>query len=264
MSRSGGISGTQSGVIVFVHGVPETAGVWDGVRRAVAAAGGGDAGSESMAVGLPGFGTPRPTGFGANKDEYVDWLVGELDAVEGPIDLVGHDWGALLVFRVASAHGDRLRSWAIDCGNLAHPDYEWHEIAKVWQTPDQGEAFVAAMTAQTPEEQAPGLEALGVPREHALAMAAASDATMGACILDLYRSATPNPHATWGPLVPTSAPGLIVHSTADPFSDEALARGVADALGARFATLDGIGHFWPYQAPEAAAALLSSFWSSLT
>jgi pimeloyl-ACP methyl ester carboxylesterase len=241
-------------VIVFVHGVPETATLWHGVREAI--------GRESVAVALPGFGTPRPTGFGATKDEYADWLVGELDRVAGPIDLVGHDWGAGLAFRVATAHGDRLRSWVIDCGSLPHPDYEWHELAKIWQTPEQGEAFVASMTAQTPEEQAPGLEALGVPHEHALAMAAASDATMGACILDLYRSATPNIHADWGPLAPTAAPGLIVHPTADPFSIEPLARGVADALGARYATLDGVGHFWPYQAPERAAEVLTSFWSS--
>lgn len=241
-------------MIVFVHGVPETAAIWDGVRRAID--------HESVAVALPGFGTPRPTGFGATKDEYADWLVGELDRIEGPIDLVGHDWGAGLAYRVATAHGDRLRSWVIDCGSLAHPDYEWHDLAKIWQTPNDGEAFIAAMTAQTPEEQAPTFEGFGVPHDHALAMAAASDATMGACILDLYRSATPNMHADWGPLAPTSAPGLVVHPTLDPFSIEPLAREVADALGARYATLDGIGHFWPYQAPEQAADLLVKFWAS--
>ena len=240
---------------MFVHGVPETAAIWDGVRRALD--------RESVALALPGFGTPRPTGFGATKDEYLDWLLDELDAVEGPVDLVGHDWGALLTFRVATAHGARLRSWAIDCGSVVHPDYEWHDFAKVWQTPEQGEAFVAALTAQTPDEQAPTFEAMGVPHEQALEMSAASDATMGACILDLYRSATPNPHADWGPLAPTTAPGLVIHPTTDPFSDEKLAGATAEALGARFATLDDIGHFWPYQAPEQGAALLESFWSSL-
>jgi pimeloyl-ACP methyl ester carboxylesterase len=242
-------------VIVFVHGVPETAAIWDGVRRAID--------RESVALALPGFGTPRPVGFGATKDEYADWLRGELDAIDGPIDLVGHDWGAPLTFRVATAHGDRLRSWAIDCGNVAHPDYEWHDFAKVWQTPGEGEAFVAAQTAQTPEEQAPLFEAMGVPRDEALAMTAMADATMGACILDLYRSATPNPHAHWGPLAPTKAPGLVVHPTADPFGDERLAGEVAEALGAGFVRLDEIGHFWPYQAPEQAAAVLESFWASL-
>ncbi|HEV7757353.1 MAG TPA: alpha/beta hydrolase, partial [Acidimicrobiales bacterium] len=195
-------------MIVFVHGVPETAAVWDGVRQAI--------GQESVAVALPGFGTPRPQGFGATKDEYADWLLGQLDGIDEPIDLVGHDWGAGFVLRVATAHGDRVRSWVADCGSLAHPDYEWHDFAKVWQTPGEGEAFVAAQTAQTPEEQAPVFEAMGIPHDRAIEMSAASDATMGACILDLYRSATPNIHAAWGPFSPTSAPGMIVHATDDP------------------------------------------------
>ena len=34
-------------------------------------------------------------------------------------------------------------------------------------------------------------------------------------------------------------------------------------LGARFAPLEGVGHWWPYEAPEAGAAALTSFWASL-
>ncbi len=44
------------------------------------------------------------------------------------------------------------------------------------------------------------------------------DATMGACILDLYRSATQNPYQHWGPWTPTRAPGLVLHPTEDPFA----------------------------------------------
>ncbi len=55
-------------MIVFVHGVPETAAIWNKVRRALD--------RESVAIELPGFGCPRPEGFGATKDDYVDWLLG--------------------------------------------------------------------------------------------------------------------------------------------------------------------------------------------
>lgn len=112
---------------------------------------------------------------------------------------MGHDWGAGITYRVATAHGDRLHSWAGDVGNLAHPDYEWHDFAKLWQTPGEGEAFVESQNALPTEERATVFDAMGVPRDDALEMAAASDATMGSCILDLYRSATPNPHHHWGP-----------------------------------------------------------------
>ncbi len=242
-------------MIVFVHGVPETGALWDRLRRLID--------RDAVALDLPGFADPRPAGFGATKDDYVDWLLGELDGIEGPIDLVGHDWGAILTYRVATAYGDRLRSWAADCGNLVHPDYVWHDFAKVWQTPGDGEAFFEAQDALAPEERVAGYELLGLSREDALDMTTRADPSMAACILDLYRSATPNPHHHWGPLAPTFAPGLVLHMTDDPFGDEALGRASADALGAHFERVEGSGHFWPYQIPEAAAVVLEAFWDSV-
>jgi pimeloyl-ACP methyl ester carboxylesterase len=242
-------------MIVFVHGVPETGAIWDKVRGLID--------RESVALALPGFGCPRPQRFVPDKDSYVDWLLDELAAIDGPIDLVGHDWGAGLTYRIASAHGDRLRSWAADVGNIVHPDYVWHDFARIWQTPGEGEAFFASQNEQTPAERAPVYEMMGIPAADALEMATAGDATMGECILGLYRSAVPNPHAHWGPWSLTSVPGMVIHPTDDPFGNEQLASEVAVAFGARFELLPGVGHFWPYQAPEAAAALLTGFWSSL-
>jgi pimeloyl-ACP methyl ester carboxylesterase len=242
-------------MIAFVHGVPETAAIWNKVRAATD--------RESVALALPGFGCPKGEGFGATKDDYVEWLLGELDQLAAPVDLVGHDWGAGLTFRVATAHGERLRSWVADCGNIAHRDYEWHDIAKLWQAPGEGEAFVQAQNDLPVEQRAAVYEAMSVPHEDALEMAAAFDETMGECILALYRSAMPNAHSLWGPWSPTAAPGLVLHPTEDPFSHDAMAGEVADELGARFARLEGAGHFWPYQNPDAAVAALESFWASL-
>lgn len=242
-------------MIVFVHGVPETAAIWRKVRAAI--------GADSVALALPGFGSDRPDGFAATKDAYVEWLLEELVALDGPIDLVGHDWGAGFTYRVATAHGDLIRSWVADVGNIGHRDYHWHDFATTWQTPGDGEAFIEAQDAQPVAERAAGFELFGLDADDALEMAAGSDLTMGRCILDLYRSATPNIHAHWGPWAPTDAPGLVIHPTEDPFSDEARAAEVAEALSAGFARLDGAGHFWPYQAPEQAAALLTEFWSTL-
>ena len=242
--------------VVFVHGVPETAAIWRKVQDRI--------GRESIAVSLPGFGCPRPDGFGATKDEYVAWLVAELDAIGEPVDLVGHDWGAPLTMRVASAFGDRLRTWAADCGGLVHPDYEWHAFAKIWQTPGEGEAFMDQQRAQPVEEAAAGLaQIMSISPEDALEMASGQDETMSACILDLYRSALPNPYADWGPFAPPSAPGLVVQATEDPFADPRLSREVADLLGAEVGLLEGVSHFWPYQAPDQAAALLTEFWATL-
>ena len=73
-------------MIVFLHGVPETAALWDKVRAQFD--------EETVALSLPGFGCARPTGFGATKDDYAAWLVGELEKFDAPVNLVGDDGGA--------------------------------------------------------------------------------------------------------------------------------------------------------------------------
>jgi pimeloyl-ACP methyl ester carboxylesterase len=243
-------------VIVFVHGVPETAAVWDGVRAALDL--------PSVALSLPGFGVPVPDGFGGTKDDHAAWLVAELEAIGRPVHLVGHDWGTGLVARVATAHGELVASWAIDVGNILHPDYVWHDVAQLWQTPAVGEQVMEAMAATPVEDQAQGLTGLGLALDDARELAGWSDDVMRTQILELYRSAVPNIHAAWGPWAPTAAPGLVLHATEDPFSDEALAAEVAQQLGAELAVLDGVSHFWPAQAPELGADALRRFWSRLS
>jgi pimeloyl-ACP methyl ester carboxylesterase len=243
-------------VIVLVHGVPETDGLWRKLRSLLDA--------ESVALSMPGFGCPRPHGFGATKDAYVAWLMDELDRIDGPIDLLGHDWGAGLTYRVATAYGDRLHSWAADVANILHPDYQWHDFARIWQTPGDGEAFFEAQLATPATERAQVFEAFGVGHEDALEIAAVPIEPMGGCILDLYRSATPNAYADWKEAWgPTRAPGLVLCPTEDPFGDQSQSRYVAQSLGARHELIEGAGHWWPVQAPDAAAAIYGDFLSSL-
>ncbi len=243
-------------MLVLVHGVPETAVIWDRLRDRLD--------RESVALPLPGFGCARPADFAADKDAYVEWLLAELDALDGPVDLVGHDWGAGLTYRVAMSHPDRLHAWAADVGNILHPAYVWHDLARVWQTPGEGEALFEDQLGRDPSEVARVFATLGVPEREALAMASAADPVMAGCILDLYRSAVPNVHAHWGPLRPTTgAPGLVLLPTLDPFGDEGQSREVAGALGAAHRRLEGAGHFWPAEAPDLAADVLTSFFASL-
>jgi pimeloyl-ACP methyl ester carboxylesterase len=242
-------------VILFLHGVPETSHIWTKVRTLID--------RPSVAPDLPGFGCARPDGFAATKDAYVDWVLGEIERIGEPVDLVGHDWGAGITYGVVTQHPDaNVRSWVADVGAIAHPEYEWHDFAKIWQTPGDGEAWVTSTAATSAPDRAVLYEALGIPSEDALAMATSFDEVMGGAILDLYRSATPNPHAHWGPWSPTKATGLVLHPSADPFDDLARSQEVAAALGARHATIEA-SHFWGYQAPDQAAAVLTAFWDSL-
>ena len=43
-------------------------------------------------LSLQGFGSLTPAGWGATVVEYCDWLISELEKIEGEFDLVAHDW----------------------------------------------------------------------------------------------------------------------------------------------------------------------------
>jgi pimeloyl-ACP methyl ester carboxylesterase len=244
---------------VFVHGVPETSQIWDGVRAVLDV--------DSVALSMPGFGCPRPDGFTATKDAYAQWLADALDEVAGPIDLVGHDWGALLTMRVATAFDVDLRSWSVDVANIFHPDCTWHAVARIWQTPGTGEAWMAAALRAgpgSPNNPVTRLATHGVPNAMAVAMGAAYNETMTNCILDLYRSSVPNVSADWEADAdrPTRAPGLVL-LLPDPPEAEAMSVEMADRLGARTARLDDLDHCWMAQDPQTTATVLQRFWSSL-
>ncbi|MET0496466.1 MAG: alpha/beta hydrolase [Actinoplanes sp.] len=255
--------------VVFVHGIPETDVVWNGVRAELE----GD-GIPTVALQLPGFGIPRPAGFGATKDEYAAWLARTLAGIEGPIDLVGHDWGAGAVVGAVTMLNAPVRSWVIDGAAACHPDYVWHAMAQVWLTPRRGEDWMAAFVEAGPEDSGqPGdpawlkqilLSMFRSPAD-AAALKDSIDDTMGRSILDLYRSATPNIYASWdsGLSKPTAAPGLVLRATADDNDAPTLSAEVAARLGARTAELQGLSHWWMLEDPTAAAATLRSFWVSL-
>lgn len=238
---------------VFVHGVPETRIVWDVVREGL--------GQDSVAVSLPGFGAPVPAGFGATKDDYADWLATELERTDGPIDLVGHDFGGQLCLRLVTGFGAPVRSWAVDLANVFHPRYVWHRTARICQTPGAGEEALARARAAGPAR----LQQLGSPADAAREMSTAHDGTMSACILCIYRSAVPNVRADWRVEVAARsiAPGLVLHAAADPFGDEPMSDDVAAELGAARARLDDLGHSWMLEAPNRVRGVLERFWASV-
>ena len=110
---------------VFVHGVPDTYRVWDRVIPHLSR-------TDVVALALPGFDSPVPHGFSATKEEYVEWIIGQIEQQSEPVDLVGHDWGCILAVRVASLRPDLVRTWAAGGGPVSK-DYEWHELAKIFQ-----------------------------------------------------------------------------------------------------------------------------------
>lgn len=233
---------------LLVHGVPETHRLWGPLISHLSR-------KDVMTPDLPGFGYAAPDGFGSTKEEYLEWLTGEVEKLGEPVDLVGHDWGAILVGRLATLCPDLVRTWAVG-GGVIDEGYTWHRIARMWQTPGVGETVIQQMT---PEAMVPAFVGDGMPEEMARETAACIDDRMKACILPLYRSAV-SYSQEWGPDVDKiSRPGLLIWGEHDPYMPIEFARRMAQRAGAELVVLPG-GHWWPAQFPKEAAAALERLW----
>ncbi len=231
----------------LVHGVPDTHHLWDGVREHLTRA-------DIIAPDMPGFGRDLPPGFGCTKEEYVDWLIAEVEKVGEPVDIVGHDWGALLVERFVCLRPDLVRTWAAGAGAIDET-YVWHPIAQMWQTPRVGENVMQGMTT---EAIVPAFVNDGMPEHVAREIAARIDERMKAAILPLYRSATKVGNE-WGPaLDAVKVPGLVICGEKDQYMSPDFHRRLAQRTGAEVVVLPG-GHWWPVQFPQETAQALEAF-----
>ena len=166
---------------------------------------------------------------------------------DAPVDLVGHDWGGNHVLNAMMHRPELVRSWASDIVGVFDPDYVWHEVAQVWQTPGDGERLVEAMMGGTLQERVQRLAGLGVTPEVGTAMAAARGPEMGRAILLLYRSARQPAMTEAGRGLERAAarPGLCLLATEDHYvGSEEIRRRAAGRAGARTDVLDGLGHWW--------------------
>ena len=245
--------------VVLVHGLPETAEIWAPLQACLE--------RETSAVGLPGFGNPRPSSFSGTKDAYAEWLAETLSRFAAPVDVVAHDIGALITMRVASAFDVPLRSFAVDVAPIFHPRFSWPQRTRDLQTPGLGEKLeeeARRADPADPRSHVSRLSAAGVPRDLARTIGACHDEEMSRSILGFYRSAVPNVAADWWDEAAGArrTRGLVL-LLPDPPEEEAMSFEVAERLGAETARLDGLNHCWMAEAPDRTAAVLERFWATL-
>ena len=234
---------------VLVHGVPDTHRLWDKLRAHLSR-------RDVTTPSLPGFGVPTPSSFQPAKEAYVTWLIEEIERIGTPVDLVGHDWGALLVQRLVSLRPDLIRTWACGDGPIDR-EYVWHDLAQQWQTPGVGEAMMAVMSG---DALADGLAAGGVPAADARGVASHVDERMKQCILGLYRSAVRVGEEWEDDVARITRPALILWSRDDPYVTPRFAERLAARVRGELVLLEGCGHWWPLERPAEAAAALERFW----
>lgn len=245
--------------VVLVHGNPETDAIWDPLVDALGR-------NDVVRLSPPGFGAPLPGDFSATYLAYRDWLEDRLTSIGAPIDLVGHDFGGIHVLNAVMHRPEVVRSWASDVVGMFDPDYVWHDMAQVFQTPGEGEQLVEMMLSGTPEDRAAQYATVGLPVDIGKRVAAAQGPEMGRAILELYRSARQPALAQAGHSLENAAarPGLSLLATDDPFVGSAeIRRRAAERAGARTEVLDGLGHWWMVQNPARGAAALTAFWDRL-
>ena len=247
---------------VFVHGNPETSAVWSLLvaelkKRGV---------DNIVLLTPPGFGAPTPAGWGGTMREYRDWLIAELEAIGGDIDLVGHDWGAGHVYGVLAERPDIARTWAADCAGLMHADYQWHDAAQGWQAPELGEQMVAGMVAMPDEQFVDAFSGLGMTREIAAEVKSHINDEMARCILALYRDAAQPALVPIGRQFAAVQPknGLVIIAEQDHYAGTLeTMTSVANSVGAEVAVLPEVGHWWMCQRPDLGADMLMAHWASL-
>ena len=247
---------------VFVHGNPETADIWSPLIVELRLRGIDNV----VTLSPPGFGAPVPDNWNATILEYRDWLISQLEAIGGVIDLVGHDWGAGHVYSMLAARPDVVRSWAADCAGLVHPDYVWHDAAQGWQTPDVGEQMVAGMVAMTTEAFVETFSSLGMTNDVAREVKKGINDDMARCILQLYRDARQPAMSRLGDRLFLAQPrnGLVIIAENDHFAGSRdVMDEVAGILHADTAFISGVGHWWMCEKPAIAAQVLIDHWNSL-
>lgn len=245
---------------LFLHGVPDSPAIWRPLMQAL------EWPAERLFTpALPGFDAALPAGFTPHKDRYVDWLIGKLDAIYGqfgPVDVVGHDWGALIVQRAAMVRPELFRSWVIS-NAVIDPEYRGHRMARIWSTPILGELF---MMLSRPKQISDLLIAQGVPAD-----IAAEEAEQWrlpdkrSAILKLYRSAAGLSFARdWAPDIGLLPPhGMLLWGENDPYVPLGTAQRYSEQTGTKLQVIPDTGHWAIATRPTEISHILKDFWSFL-
>lgn len=233
--------GSSTAPTLYLHGVPTSSDDWEPF---LAEHGG-------LAPDLPGFGrSGKPGHFPYSIAGYADWLETFLPHVglEGPLDLVVHDWGAVgLAF--AQRHPERIRRLVLLDAVPLLAGYRWHWVARVWRRRVLGELAMGAASKWALGRLSREASGDGEPLPAAMLERVWSQFDQGTqrAILRLYRSAPEEELARAGKgLCALDGPALVAWGARDAYIGPAFAERYGACLPqATVEVLADAGH-WPW------------------
>lgn len=241
---------------VFLHGNPGAIADWAPFLEPI-----GDIG-RAVAFDLPGYGSAdKPDDFDYTVAGYAAFISGALHELGiSKAHIVAHDFGGIWAMRWAADHPECFSSATlINTGVLI--DYEWHDAAKLWRTPEVGESvqdgmtkelFAAFVSEQNPRLGADALDALWEQ---------AKDPGTKQAVLRLYR-ATPEamlaePETTLREL---DRPALVIWGENDAYLPVSQAEKQRQSFpSAEVTVLPGAGHWIMLEDPDALLELMLPF-----
>ena len=250
--------------ILLLHGFPQTSWAWRDELWALARAG-----YRAIAPDQRGYCTgARPAAVGDYATEHLlDDVLALAESMDmETFDLVGHDWGGMLAWIVASRHPGRVRTLSVV--STPHP-LALHEALR-GADPTQaayGASMDAFRTADVPERLLLGVDGAGAGLATLLAesglddedarmyVAALSEPGALTAALNWYRAMDGS--ALTG-LNPVCVPTLYVWSTGDAAFGWAAAQNTAELVQGpyTFEVLDKVSHWIPEMAPVELSGLL--------
>ena len=247
-------------VVVLLHGFPQRATSWRKVVPLLHARG-----YRTLAPDQRGYSPgARPAG---RSDYRIKLLVGDAAALieaigEGPVDVVGHDWGAAVAWSLAAAHADRVRT--LTTVSVPHPG----AMVRSFRTFEQLRRSWYMLFFQIP--RVPEL-VLGRrwSAERALRGAGMSRDAVALFSREMVEYGALPGGLGWYRAMPLSDPALLRAKVRVPTThvwsdgDHALGRLGADlsasyVVGApyRLEVLEGVSHWVPDEAPERLAEIV--------
>jgi len=243
--------------ILFLHGNPDSAQVWDGVIEHL------QADFHCIAIDLPGFGESGPgDDFEVSLENLAAFINEVVAALELalPIHLVVHDIGGPFGLAWAVRHPQRVKGIGI-LNTIFSSDYRWHVFGRIWRTPILGELswllFNRWLFTLGMQRLNPRLSRAQIQRSYDN-----FDAPMRRMILRFYRATDPEDFQGWEEelqAVLQRVPASVLWGDEDPY----IPARFADQFGAQQVhhVPEG-GHWLMLERPQWVAATLAELFAA--